>query len=107
MCIFFVCLFVCLFSGHPKTKAFISHGGLNSIHQCIYHAVPIVGIPVFGDQKDNFIRLRAKGLAVMIDIRSLTDRTLYEATVEVIYNKTYVGNKDTAVSIHLVLWETI
>ncbi|XP_038050044.1 UDP-glucuronosyltransferase 2B20-like [Patiria miniata] len=75
--------------GHPKTRAFISHGGLNSIHQCIYHAVPIVGIPVFGDQKDNFIRLGARGMSILLDIRRLSDRSIYDATVEVIYNKTY------------------
>ena len=68
-------------------RAFISHGGVNSIHQSIYHAVPMVGIPVFGDQKDNFIRLNAKGMAVLVDIRSLEERTIYEAVVEVIYNQ--------------------
>ena len=68
-------------------RAFISHGGLSSIHQSIYHAVPMVGIPVFGDQKDNFIRLNAKGMAVLVDIRSLEERTIYEAVVEVIYNQ--------------------
>ncbi|XP_022098652.1 UDP-glucuronosyltransferase 2C1-like isoform X1 [Acanthaster planci] len=75
--------------GHPKTRAFISHGGLNSIHQCIYHAVPMVGIPVFGDQKDNFIRLGAKGMSVLLDIHQLTERSIYDATVEIIYNETY------------------
>ncbi|XP_038050047.1 UDP-glucuronosyltransferase 2C1-like [Patiria miniata] len=75
--------------GHQKTRAFISHGGLSSLHQCIYHAVPIVGIPVFGDQTDNVIRLRAKGMAVLVDIRRLTERSIYDAAVEVIYNETY------------------
>uniref|UniRef100_A0A8C6XN74 UDP-glucuronosyltransferase n=1 Tax=Naja naja TaxID=35670 RepID=A0A8C6XN74_NAJNA len=41
--------------GHPKTKAFITHGGTNGIYEAIYHAIPIVGIPLFADQIDNII----------------------------------------------------
>ncbi|XP_071798767.1 UDP-glucuronosyltransferase 2C1-like isoform X2 [Asterias amurensis] len=80
--------------GSPKVRAFISHGGLSSIHQCIYHAVPMVGIPVFGDQKDNFIRLDAKGMSLHLDIRTMTDRTLYDAIIQVIYNRTFKENAE-------------
>ena len=86
-----------LLSGHPKTKAFISHVGLNRIHQSVYHAVPIVGIPLMGDHGDNLARLRAKGLAVSLDFQRLTNRSIYEATLEVIYNKRYVGNRTTSI----------
>ena len=79
---------ITIFTGSPKVRAFISHGGLSSIHQCIYHAVPMVGIPVFGDQKDNFIRLDAKGMSLHLDLRTMTDRTLYDAINQVIYNRT-------------------
>ncbi|XP_033638168.1 UDP-glucuronosyltransferase 2C1-like isoform X2 [Asterias rubens] len=80
--------------GSPKVRAFISHGGLSSIHQCIYHAVPMVGIPVFGDQKDNFIRLDAKGMSLHLDLRTMTDRTLYDAINQVIYNRTFKENAE-------------
>ncbi|OBS67815.1 hypothetical protein A6R68_03644, partial [Neotoma lepida] len=39
--------------GHPKTRAFITHGGTNGIYEAIYHGIPVVGIPLFGDQFDN------------------------------------------------------
>ena len=48
----------------------------------------MVGIPVFSDQKDNFIRLDAKGMSLHLDLRTMTDRTLYDAINQVIYNRT-------------------
>ncbi|XP_043762531.1 UDP-glucuronosyltransferase 2B4-like isoform X2 [Cervus elaphus] len=50
--------------GHPKTKAFITHGGSNGVYEAIYHGIPMVGTPLFDDQDDNIARMKAKGTAV-------------------------------------------
>ena len=31
--------------GHPNLKLFVTHGGLSSLVQAIYHGVAVVGIP--------------------------------------------------------------
>ncbi|EDL37976.1 mCG17781, isoform CRA_a, partial [Mus musculus] len=49
--------------GHPKTKAFITHGGTNGIYEAIYHGVPMVGVPMLGDQPHNIAHMEAKGAA--------------------------------------------
>ena len=36
--------------GHPKTKLFITHGGNNGQLEAIYHAVPMITLPLFSDQ---------------------------------------------------------
>lgn len=39
--------------GHPKTRAFVAHGGTNGLYEAIYHSVPVVGLPLLFDQFDN------------------------------------------------------
>ena len=39
--------------GHPVTHAFFTHGGIHSMYEAIYHAVPMVVMPLGADQPDN------------------------------------------------------
>uniref|UniRef100_A0A8C5M0E6 UDP-glucuronosyltransferase n=1 Tax=Leptobrachium leishanense TaxID=445787 RepID=A0A8C5M0E6_9ANUR len=86
--------------GHPKTKAFITHGGTNGIYEAIYHAVPMVGIPLFGDQPDNIVHMKTKGMAVMLDFNKMVTQDLVDAVNTVINNPTYKENALRISSIH-------
>lgn len=70
--------------GHPKTKAFITHGGANGVFEAIYHGIPMVGIPLFGDQPDNIIYMQTKGAAVMLDFKTMSSADLLSALKTVI-----------------------
>ena len=48
---------------HPKLKAFITHCGLNSLNEAAAAGVPMVGVPLFGDQLYNAALMSAKGWA--------------------------------------------
>lgn len=71
---------------HPNTKVFISHGGLQSTIETIYHGVPIIGIPVFGDQKFNMKRAVDLGYAVELLLEDITEETLSDALNKVLNN---------------------
>uniref|UniRef100_A0A8D3E1X4 UDP-glucuronosyltransferase n=1 Tax=Scophthalmus maximus TaxID=52904 RepID=A0A8D3E1X4_SCOMX len=70
--------------GHPKTRAFITHGGTNGIYEAIYHGVPMVGIPMFADQPGNMVHMKAKGAAVTVDLNFMTTEDLRDAINTVI-----------------------
>ncbi|XP_028814123.1 UDP-glucuronosyltransferase 2C1-like isoform X2 [Denticeps clupeoides] len=78
--------------GHPKTKAFISHGGSNGIFEAIYHGVPIVGIPLFGDQSENILFMKFKGAAIMLDLFKMEAKDLVEALHTVTNDPLYKKN---------------
>ncbi|KAJ7313162.1 hypothetical protein JRQ81_004436 [Phrynocephalus forsythii] len=86
--------------GHPKTKAFITHGGTNGIYEAIYHGIPLVGIPMFADQPDNIGHMKAKGMAVELNIHTMTAKDLVEAVNTVIHNATYKENAVRISQIH-------
>ncbi|VTJ86041.1 Hypothetical predicted protein [Marmota monax] len=78
--------------GHPKTKAFITHGGTNGVYEGIYHGVPMVGIPLFADQPDNIAYVKAKGAAIRLEYRTLSSADLLKALRMVISNPLYKEN---------------
>ncbi|XP_043968428.1 UDP-glucuronosyltransferase 2C1-like isoform X3 [Gambusia affinis] len=78
--------------GHPKTKAFITHGGTNGIYEAIYHGVPMVGIPMFADQPDNMVHMEAKGAAVIQNLNFMTTESLRDAIKAVVNDKSYKEN---------------
>lgn len=55
---------------------FISHGGLLSTQEAIYHGVPVLGIPVFGDQQMNMRHAELSGYAVALDYANVTTASL-------------------------------
>ncbi|XP_070533938.1 UDP-glucuronosyltransferase 2A1-like isoform X2 [Ptychodera flava] len=78
--------------GHPKTKALVYHGGVNGIQEAIYHAIPVVGMPIFWDQYDNVQLLVERGMAVALDVNTMTSEDLYQATTKVIEDPKYKEN---------------
>uniref|UniRef100_A0A8C1ZYA4 UDP-glucuronosyltransferase n=1 Tax=Cyprinus carpio TaxID=7962 RepID=A0A8C1ZYA4_CYPCA len=87
--------------GHPKTRAFVTHGGINGIHEAIYHGVPMVGIPLFGDQTDNLAHMKAKGAAVVMDnIKTTQPQDLVDGLNAIINNPSYKENAMRLSRIH-------
>ncbi|KAK7831851.1 hypothetical protein U0070_016481 [Myodes glareolus] len=78
--------------GHPKTRAFITHGGTNGIYEAIYHGIPVVGIPLFGDQFDNIVHMKTKGAGVRVDFLTMSSTDLLHAVKTVTNDPSYKDN---------------
>lgn len=86
--------------GHPKMKAFVTHGGTNGVQEAIYHGVPVVGLPLFFDQPENLSRIKSKGGAVIVDIATL-DRIIFEKALRAaIYQPSYTERMKTLSKLH-------
>ncbi|XP_077862378.1 UDP-glucuronosyltransferase 2B10-like [Saccoglossus kowalevskii] len=72
---------------HPKTRLFLTHGGGSSYREAIYHGVPMVCIPLVFDQFDTAAKIKSKGLGSYVKMKSLNNKNLYEAMVEVLSNE--------------------
>lgn len=81
---------ICLTTlGHPKIRAFVTHGGLLSMFETVYHGVPIVSLPVFCDHDSNAAKAEIDGYALKLDLASLTSDSLLWAIKKVIYDRRY------------------
>ncbi|CAL8104481.1 unnamed protein product [Orchesella dallaii] len=76
--------------GHPNIRLFMTHGGLLSTQESVYHGVPVLGIPIFGDQDLNVMQAESRGYAKMVEIVDLSEEKLESAILELINNPSYV-----------------
>lgn len=77
-----------MLSGHENIKVFATHGGLLSITEAIYFAIPIVGFPVFADQPSNMRKAKSRGYGTFLDVKgNLSESDIIEAVNEVLHNQ--------------------
>lgn len=72
---------------HPKAKVFLTHGGTHGIYEGICNGVPMLMIPLFGDQGDNVNRMVARGVAEKLSIYDMTTESLLTALNKIIHDK--------------------
>ena len=67
--------------GHNNTKLFITHGGTNGLYEAIFHAVPMLGLPLLVDQYDNMLRITDRGAGKTLDITDL-DQSVFRDSIK-------------------------
>ncbi|GAB0092737.1 UDP-glucuronosyltransferase [Sergentomyia squamirostris] len=75
--------------GHRKLRAFVTHGGLLSMYESVYHGIPVVTMPVFCDHDSNSAKAEADGYAVKLPLETLTADKLVKAITQVIHDPHY------------------
>ncbi|KAG8237104.1 UDP-glycosyltransferase [Ladona fulva] len=77
--------------GHRRCRAFFSHCGLHGAMESVYHGVPVVGMPIFGDQTDVAEMLVDKGMGIRLT-KDASEEQILAALNEVIGNPRYRRN---------------
>ena len=74
---------------HPSVKLFITHCGNNGQYEAVYHGVPMLGFPVFGDQHYNAKRLDYKGYGLSMNLYDFTADQLLDNLHNMLGDKSY------------------
>ncbi|XP_025409854.1 UDP-glucuronosyltransferase 2B13-like [Sipha flava] len=74
---------------HPNVKLFISHGGLLGTTEAVYEGVPILSIPIFGDQMTNVKAVRDKGAAEIMYYTDLNEDEIFTKINSMLTDPTY------------------
>ena len=80
----------CRFS--TNVKLFITHGGLLGTTEAIVEGVPVLGIPIFGDQQMNMAKTTARGYGLQILVPEITEENLSYRINELLNNPKYNEN---------------
>jgi len=67
-------------------KLFISHGGISGVYEAVDSGVPVLGFPFYYDQPRNIDNLVKAGMAISMDLLSVTEETFLNAILEIVNN---------------------
>jgi len=70
--------------GHPEARLFITHGGLFSNQEAVYHGVPVITLPVFADQPLNGQKMEDDGYGLCLDWDNLNEKILYDTIQQIL-----------------------
>lgn len=77
---------------HPNVKLFITHGGLLGSTESLYHGKPMVGVPIYGDQRLNMARAEKSGYGTHIEYENLSEETITRAIRSILDNPSFSSN---------------
>lgn len=70
----------CNYTGHPKLKVFIYHGGPLSTQEAIYHGVPVIVFPLTIEGERQAKLVQQFGIGIKLEIALFTQ---YELTTSI------------------------
>ena len=78
------------FPAHPNLKLFITHGGFVSSIESAYHGVPLLTIPIYGDQMQNAHFSVKNGYGRFLTYSEISEQNLLENINAILDNPKYV-----------------
>lgn len=79
---------------HSNVKLFISHGGISGMYEALDGGVPVLGFSLFTDQHKNIYNLVEWGMAISMDVFTVTKDSFLQNILELVNNKKYTTVND-------------
>ncbi|XP_018334032.1 2-hydroxyacylsphingosine 1-beta-galactosyltransferase [Agrilus planipennis] len=80
---------------HPNLKLFITHGGLLSTIEAVYHGVPLLTLPVFAEQLMNAAETEEYGYGLQLPFAKFDEEKFKQLLTEILNNPKYKNNVQT------------
>ncbi|XP_049938135.1 UDP-glucosyltransferase 2-like isoform X1 [Schistocerca serialis cubense] len=77
---------------HPNVKLYIMQGGLQSINEAAYRAIPLIAIPFFSDQTHNAAKIDFSGIGLRLCLKDITKESVLRSVQTVLGNPKYREN---------------
>ncbi|XP_069681767.1 UDP-glycosyltransferase UGT5-like [Periplaneta americana] len=77
---------------HPNVRVFVTHGGLMGTTEAAHSGVPMVAIPLFGDQFVNVASYVEEGIAFKLSFTNITKESVLHALNTVLRDPSYRDN---------------
>ena len=77
---------------HEGVRLFITHCGRSGLFEAIHHAVPVIAIPIFGDQPHNARKVQTKGFGEIVDLLNPNSTDIRVKCTKVITDVSYKNN---------------
>ncbi|CAG7831702.1 unnamed protein product [Allacma fusca] len=77
---------------HPKCKGFVTQGGSISYQQAVFNGVPLIVVPVWGDQGYVAKTAEYHGIGIQLELADITEETLTKALSDLLNNERYARN---------------
>lgn len=74
---------------HPKTKLFVSSGDLQLIFEAMDAGVPMLLIPLQGDQFGNAQRVKELGMGLTLNANNFSENDIYVSMLRIVNNRAF------------------
>ncbi len=62
--------------GHRNTRLLLGHGGLNSLAEALFHEVPVIMMPLYGEQFSDAPKVKRMGYGMVLHWSELDEEKL-------------------------------
>lgn len=77
---------------HPNIKLFITHGGLLGTTEALVEGVPVLGIPIYADQKMNMIKAHDLNYGILMELDDIDDELVETNLRKLLTNPQYANS---------------
>ncbi|KAK6959869.1 UDP-glucuronosyltransferase 1-6 [Biomphalaria glabrata] len=88
-----------------KTRLFVSHCGTHSQYDALYHGVPILCLPLYGDQFYNAERAKSKGFGLSANLATISYKQLAKLMSKVADTDKYRNSIERASSLYKMFYK--